>query len=265
MPACASEVTKGHAERVRVGRDLQPAVAEAAEELGPEVRGLRVAERHPEDLPTSFAADSGGHDEGLREDMAADPHVEVGGVQEQVREPDMIQRTGEELVHGLSDLPADPGDRGAGDAGVVAQCPDELVDLAGAHPVDPGLADHRVERLVDPPARSEQAREERPFPQLRNRQVNLAGRSCERLGPGAVAAGDPFRGALVRGGADLHRGFRVDQILQPGLQHPTEHVRVGQLRVGENFCDQGRQGRLVVGHRGISSLLLGGNRLVIPR
>ncbi|MDM4763916.1 transposase family protein, partial [Galbitalea sp. SE-J8] len=33
----------------------------------------------------------------------------------------------------------------------------------------------------------------------------------------------------------------------------------GKVGVSEDFADQGRQGRLVLGHRGISSLLLAGN------
>lgn len=41
----------------------------------------------------------------------------------------------------------------------------------------------------------------------------------------------PLRAALVRGSADLDRRFGVDQVLQAGLEHPPEHVRVSELRV----------------------------------
>lgn len=34
---------------------------------------------------------------------------------------------------------------------------------------------------------------------------------------------------------------------------------MSKIRVGEDFRDQGRQGRLVMGHRGITFLLLAGN------
>lgn len=47
----------------------------------------------------------------------------------------------------------------------------------------------------------------------------------------------------MRAGADLHGRFRVDQVLQAGLRHPPEHVGVGQVGVGEDFNDQGPQGR----------------------
>ena len=168
-------------------------------------RGLRVAERHPEDLPPALAADTRRHDKGLRDDSAAVADVEVGGVEEQVREPGVIDPAVQELLHRFVDLGADPGHRGPRDTGVVAQRSDELVDLAGAHPVDPRLADHRVEGLVHPPPRVQQRREERPLPQLRELKVDLTGRSRERLRPSPVAAGRAFRGAFVTAGADLRR------------------------------------------------------------
>lgn len=69
----------------------------------------------------------------------------------------------------------------------------------------------------------------------------------------------------MRGRADLHGRFRVDQVLQAGLQHPAEHVRVGEVGVGEDFADQGRQGRLVLGHRGIHFFASWRKQLGIPR
>lgn len=53
----------------------------------------------------------------------------------------------------------------------------------------------------------------------------------ERLRAGVVAARCPPLGPLVRGGADLRRCFRVDQVLQAGLQHPAEHVRVSDAGI----------------------------------
>jgi hypothetical protein len=60
---------------------------------------------HPEDLPPPVAADTGGHDEGLGDDTAAVAHVEIGGVQEQIREPGVIDPAMQELLHRLIDLP----------------------------------------------------------------------------------------------------------------------------------------------------------------
>lgn len=162
-------------------------------------------------------------------------------------------------MHRFVDLCADPRHGRPADAGVVAQGTDELLDLAGADPVDPGLADHRVEGLVDPTARVQQRGEERSLPQLRDRKIHLPGRRREDLRPGPVAAGGPLRGAFVTGGADLRGRLRVDEVLQASLQHPPEHILVREVGVGEDFTDQGRKGRLVLGHRGISALLLAGN------
>ena len=55
----------------------------------------------------------------------------------------MIQRPGEELVHALVDVLADPRDRRARDAGLVAQGLDEVVDLAGGDPLDSGRSRSR--------------------------------------------------------------------------------------------------------------------------
>ena len=38
----------------------------------------------------------------------------------------------------------------------------------------------------------------------------------------------------------------------------TEHVRMGKIGIGQNFTDRHRQGKLVVGHRGITPRVLGG-------
>ena len=70
-------------------------------------------------------------------------HVQVGGVDEQVGEPGAVQAAGQELVHALVDLLADPRDRGPGDPRLVAQGLDEVVDLAGGDPLDSGRSRSR--------------------------------------------------------------------------------------------------------------------------
>lgn len=53
----------------------------------------------------------------------------------------------------------------------------------------------------------------------------IPGRSGERLRTGAVTTCSPLRGALVRARADLHRRFRIDQILQAGWSNnPIERL-----------------------------------------
>src|SRR3546814_10711726 len=82
-----------------------------------------------------------------------------------------------------------------------------------------------LESLVDSTAGVQQRREERPFPQFWDLKIDLAGRGRERLRAGPVAARDPLRRPLMKRSADLDRRFRVDQILQARLQHPTEQDR----------------------------------------
>ena len=54
---------------------------------------------------------------------------------------------------------------------------------------------------------------------------------------------DPVRGAFVRASADLDGGFSIDEILKAGLEQAAEDIVVSKVRVGEDFRNQGRQGR----------------------
>ena len=94
------------------------------------------------DLPTPFGRHAGGHHQRPADHPPAHPHVQVRGVHEDVGEPGAVQAAGQELVHALVDVLADPRDRRARDAGLVAQGPHEVVDLAGGDPLDPRGADH---------------------------------------------------------------------------------------------------------------------------
>lgn len=93
---------------VLVGGDPQSPLAQGSQEGGPKVRGLSVAERHAQDLATSLGRDPGGDDQGLRDHPVVDPDIHVGGVDEHVGEPGVVQRVGEELTHCLVDVLADP-------------------------------------------------------------------------------------------------------------------------------------------------------------
>ena len=93
---------------VLVGGDPQSPLAQGAQEGGPKVGGLSVAERHAQDLATSLGRDSGGDHQSLRDHSVVDPDIHVGGVDEHVGEPGVVQRAGEELTHCLVDVLADP-------------------------------------------------------------------------------------------------------------------------------------------------------------
>ena len=58
----------------------------------------------------------------------------------------------------------------------------------------------------------------------------------------------------------LHQTQCGPQVLQPGLQQTTKQFLVCQGRVVKEFLQQARQGRLVVGHRGVLHMVLGGIR-----
>jgi hypothetical protein len=144
------------------------------EERAPEHFVFAVADIEPEDLPAALSGDAGGDHDRFGGDQAAAAHVEVGGIQEHVRVAGGIQPSAAEPVHFLIETGTDPGDLGLGDPG-AAEGDNEIVDVAGGHPVDPGFHDHRVQSLVDPPSGLEHGGEERPGAELRNRQLDGAG------------------------------------------------------------------------------------------
>lgn len=93
--------------------------------------------------------------------MVAD--IEVGRIQPEVGKPGVIQWPVGEFCDDLVEVLADPGHAGSADAVVIAEGFDDLVDFAGGDPVDPGLADHRVEGFVDAFTGVEQGGENDPF------------------------------------------------------------------------------------------------------
>ena len=70
-----------------------------------------------------------------------------------------------------------------------------------------------MQRDVDPPARSQQRREERPGPDLRDLHRQIPGGRRDRLVAGAVALRRSRLGALVRFGADERRRLGIDERL----------------------------------------------------
>ena len=85
---------------------------------------------------------------------------------------------------------------------------DQIVDRAGRHPVDVGLHHHRVERLVDPPARLQDPREEAALAQLGDPQLDVAGLGRHQPRPGAVAFGDAAARCVRNGRRRSARSLR---------------------------------------------------------
>ena len=93
---------------VLVGGNPQTPLAQGPQKGGPKVRGLSVADSHAQDFPTSLGRGTGGDHQGLTDHPVVDPDIHVGGVDEHVGEPGVVQRVGEELTHCLVDVLADP-------------------------------------------------------------------------------------------------------------------------------------------------------------
>ena len=93
--------------------DAAPATAgELAQERGPECLGLRRANIRAETLALAITVDADCDDHRDRHDATILAHPHVGGVDPQIR-PVAFDRTGEEGLHFVIDLGAEPADRWA--------------------------------------------------------------------------------------------------------------------------------------------------------
>jgi hypothetical protein len=141
---------------MRIGDDQlhssQPAGLQRAQKRRPEGAILAVADGEAEHLTAAVAAHPGGHHHGLGDHPAVDPGLAVGRVHEHIREALAGQRAVPERANLMVEVGADPRDLALADAAVGTERADQVVDLAGADPVQLGLHDHREQRLVDPAA-----------------------------------------------------------------------------------------------------------------
>jgi hypothetical protein len=117
----------------------QPAGLERAQEGGPERAVLAVTHIQAQDLPAAVGGDPGGDHHRPRHHPAVHPRLDIGGVQEHIREGDMGQRPAAEGGHLGVQLPTDAGDLRLGDPGVHAQGADQVIDLAGGGAVHLGV------------------------------------------------------------------------------------------------------------------------------
>ena len=150
--------------------------------------------------------------------------MQIGGVQIDVGELDVIEPAGAEGADDLIETGTDPRHLGLGDPRVDAQGGDEVVDRAGRHPVDVGLHHHRVQRLVDAAPWLEDRREERSFAQLGDLQLDVAGLGRQQTWPGPIALSDSGVGAFVAVGADPLGRFDLDQLLHHQTHRVTDEV-----------------------------------------
>jgi hypothetical protein len=127
----------------------QAAFPRRAQELGPEGLGLAVPDRDAEHFAAAILGDAGRDDDGLGHDLVVESGLDVGGVEKEAGEPDVIQGPAPERVELFVEAGADPRHLALGYAGVRAEGFDQVVDGAGGDSVDVGLHDDCVEGLVD--------------------------------------------------------------------------------------------------------------------
>jgi hypothetical protein len=100
-----------------------------------------------------------------------------------------------------------------------------------------------VQRHVDPAARGQQRREERPGPDLWDPHCQVTRGGRDGVVPGAVALGRAGVGALVWLGADVSGRLGVDELLHDRAEQPAHQLAfIGAA----HHLEQLEQGRLVV-------------------
>jgi len=228
--ALEGSLERGDEAGVLVG-DHQPHPAQAAalqrgQEAAPEHLVFGVTHVQPEHLAAAVGGDPGGHHDRHGHDLGGGvAHVQVGRVQVDVGEGGMVQPAGPERLDDLVQAGTDPGDLGLGDARIDAQRGDQVVDRPGRHPLDIGLHHHRVQGLIDPAPRLQDAGEERPLPQLRDRQLHITGLRGQQPRPRPIALGRARLGALIPGGADPFGGLGLDQLLHYQTHRLTDQIK----------------------------------------
>ena len=171
---------------------------EAFEERRPEGAVFAVADLHAQDLPVPGGGHAGGDDHRPRHHPAVHPALDVGRVREDVGELDVIQAAVPERVEVPVQLRADPRHLATWRSpSATPRAWTRSSTLRVRHPVHVGLHHHREQGPVDTPAPFQQGREERPGPQLRDLQLDIARRGGHQPGPVTVALRGPGLGALM--------------------------------------------------------------------
>ncbi len=193
----------------------EPTGAERAQEAPPERLSFGVADVAAQDLSVAVGGDPGCHDDGHRGDLrglVAD--VQICRIEIDVGELDVVELAGPERAHHLVESRTDARHFRLGDPRVDSQRGDQIIDGPCGHTGDVGLHHHRVEGLIDPATRLQDAREERAAAELRNLELDIAGLGGQQTRSSAVAVSGAALGTFVAFGADHFGGFGLDQLLQ---------------------------------------------------
>ena len=214
----------------------QAAGGQAAQEPGPERAVLAVPDIHAQNLAVPVGAHSDRDDHGLGHHLVIHAGLAVGRIQEHIRVAGVGQAAAAKRGDLIVEIGADPGDLALGDPRPDPERLDQIIDLAGGHPVQIGLHHHREQGLIHPPAAIEQRGEERPGAQLRDPQRQIPRRRGQRPRSGAVAL-IGARGAALPGlGTDRGRQLGLDQRLIHRLgRDPDAFTGITGLECVEDF------------------------------
>ena len=171
--------------------------------------------------------------------LGVQPQIRIGALQGPLTEhPDLlVQPTAQPRHLILAQL-------------VQAHLLHQPVDLAGGHPVDIRLLDHRDQRLLGAPTRLKKRREVAALAQPGDGQLDAADPGVPLAGPVAVAVGHPVGRALTQLGPDLSADVGLHELGGHPGHRLAQHVSVlaRQQLVGK--LGSGHPGPL--GHRGVS-------------
>ena len=173
--------------------------------------------------------------------------LDVGRVQVDIRHGDVVEAAAAEHADFFIDPGADPRHRRLRHPGLTPQSSDQVVDLAGRGPGRVRGHDHTPQCLVDPAAGLEQAREERPDPNLRDPQLDIAGRGRQHPRAGAVPLVRSGLAAFVWSGTDRGGQLGVDQVLHALLEQPAEQFLA--VTIPEARQQVSNSGIIIMGHR----------------
>src|SRR5437763_3140324 len=243
-PSWASETTSLTPLRPRLTRPLRNVAQKVSASLGPRCRPT-ISRRPSASTATAIMAAT----ETIRPPSrtfspgsgSAGPRPGSGRVEPQVR-PLALQRPVEEGADPLVDVLAQLRDGALRDAREPHGL-HQLVDPARGHAADPGLLDHRDERLLADLPGLEEGREVGALPELGDAQLQRAEPGVERAPPEAVAVVEPLRRALVAPGPDQALHVALHQQLQHGFRHRAQEVADAGL------LQQLGQWQSVLGHR----------------
>ena len=233
--------------------------AQALQKGRPEGPIFGVAHVYAQDLSVPGGRHAGHHHYGTRHHPALHPSLHVGGVAEQIGKAHVPEGSGAERFQVLVELSADPAHLGLRHPRGRPERLDQVVDLAGGHPVDIRLHDHGEQGPVDAPAPLQDGGEEAAPSELGDGQVHIPCLGGEHTSPMPVALGRAAIAALVRSGPDGFGRFHLDEGLKHELHRAADLV---DIAAGTERVEKCIGVKISLGHRGdlLCRALLGTRR-----